>query len=155
MIQTPRHHDVFAALNVAEGIVIDACMSRHRHQEWIKFLKHIDAATDPAAQLHLVADNYATHKHPKVRRWLRRHPRVHMHFTPPSSSWLNLVERWFRELTRKHLHADVHQHRQLRQAIFEYVEHHNNEAEGYQWRGCQRKSWPKSAAPVRSSITPQ
>ena len=73
---------LFAALNVAEGIVIDACMSRHRHQEWIKFLKHIDAATDPKAQLHLVADNYATHKHPKVRRWLRRHPRFHMHFTP-------------------------------------------------------------------------
>jgi transposase len=76
---------LFAALNVAEGIVIDACMSRHRHQEWIKFLKHIDAATDPKAQLHLVADNYATHKHPKVRRWLRRHPRFHMHFTPTSS----------------------------------------------------------------------
>ena len=83
---------LFAALNVAEGIVIDSCMSRHRHQEWIKFLKHIDAATDPKAQLHLVADNYATHKHPKVRRWLTRHPRFHMHFTPTSSSWLNLVE---------------------------------------------------------------
>ena len=69
---------LFAALNVAEGIVIDACMSRHRHQEWIKFLKHIDAATDPTAELHLVADNYATHKHPKVQRWLTRHPRFHM-----------------------------------------------------------------------------
>ena len=126
---------LFAALNVAEGIVIDACMSRHRHQEWIKFLKHIDAATDPKAQLHLVADNYATHKHPKVRRWLRRHPRFHMHFTPTSSSWLNLVERWFRELTQKRLRRGTFTSvRQLQQAIFEYVELHNNQAEGYHWQ---------------------
>ena len=126
---------LFAALNVAEGIVIDACMSRHRHQEWIKFLKHIDAATDPAAQLHLVADNYATHKHPKVRRWLTRHPRFHMHFTPTSSSWLNLVERWFRDLTQKRLRRGTFTSvRQLQQAIFEYVELHNNQAEGYHWQ---------------------
>ncbi len=125
---------LFAALNVAEGIVIDACMSRHRHQEWIKFLKHIDAATDPEAELHLVADNYATHKHPKVRRWLTRHPRFHMHFTPTSSSWLNLVERWFRDLTQKRLRRGTFTSvRQLQQAIFEYVELHNNQAEGYHW----------------------
>ena len=126
---------LFAALNVAEGIVIDACMSRHRHQEWIKFLKHIDAATDPEAELHLVADNYATHKHPKVRRWLARHPRFHMHFTPTSSSWLNLVERWFRDLTQKRLRRGTFTSvRQLQQAIFEYVELHNNQAEGYHWQ---------------------
>jgi transposase len=126
---------LFAALNVAEGIVIDACMSRHRHQEWIKFLKHIDAATDPEAELHLVADNYATHKHPKVRRWLTRHPRFHMHFTPTSSSWLNLVERWFRDLTQKRLRRGTFKSvRQLQQAIFEYVELHNNQAEGYHWQ---------------------
>ena len=126
---------LFAALNVAEGIVIDACMSRHRHQEWIKFLKHIDAATDPEAELHLVADNYATHKHPKVRRWLTRHPRFHMHFTPTSSSWLNLVERWFRDLTQKRLRRGTFTSvRQLQQAIFEYVELHNNQAEGYHWQ---------------------
>ena len=83
---------LFAALDVADGIVIEACMSRHRHQEWIKFLKKIDACTEPDAELHLVADNYATHKHPKVLRWLARHPRSHMHFTPTSVSWLNLVE---------------------------------------------------------------
>lgn len=94
---------LFAALLVADGLVIEACMSRHRHQEWIKFLKLIDASTDPSLDLHLVADNYATHKHPQVRRWLKRHPRFHMHFTPTSSSWLNLVERWFRELTQKRL----------------------------------------------------
>jgi transposase len=126
---------LFAALNVAEGIVIEACMSRHRHQEWIKFLKHIDAATDPEAQLHLVADNYATHKHPKVRRWLTRHPRFHMHFTPTSSSWLNLVERWFRDLTQKRLRRGTFTSvRQLQAAIFEYVEHHNDRTEGYRWK---------------------
>jgi len=126
---------LFAALNVAEGIVIEACMSRHRHQEWIKFLKHIDAATDPEAQLHLVADNYATHKHPKVKRWLARHPRFHMHFTPTSSSWLNLVERWFRDLTQKRLRRGTFKSvRQLQQAIFDYVEQHNDRAQGYRWK---------------------
>jgi hypothetical protein len=73
-------------------------MSRHRHQKWIKFLKHVDEATDPEVDLHLVADDYATHKHPRVRHWLERHPRFHMHFIPTSSSWLNLIERWFREV---------------------------------------------------------
>ena len=143
---------LFAALNVAEGIVIDACMSRHRHQEWIKFLKHIDAATDPKAQLHLVADNYATHKHPKVRRWLRRHPRFHMHFTPTSSSWLNLVERWFRELTQKRLRRGTFTSvRQLQQAIFEYVELHNNQAEGYHWQALPEEILAK----VRRSCRPR
>lgn len=126
---------LFAALNVAEGIVIEACMSRHRHQEWIKFLKHIDAATAPEAQLHLIADNYATHKHPKVKRWLARHPRFHMHFTPTSSSWLNLVERWFRDLTQKRLRRGTFKSvRQLQQAIFDYVEQHNDRAQGYLWK---------------------
>ena len=126
---------LFAALNVAEGLVIEACMSRHRHQEWIKFLKLVDASTDPALQLHLIADNYATHKHPKVRRWLARHPRFHMHFTPTSSSWLNLVERWFRDLTQRRLRRGTFTSvRQLQQAICEYVEHHNNDARGYRWQ---------------------
>jgi len=126
---------LFAALNVAEGIVIEACMSRHRHQEWIKFLKVIDGSTDPDAALHLVADNYATHKHPKVKRWLARHPRFHMHFTPTSSSWLNLVERWFRDLTQKRLRRGTFRSvRQLQQAILEYVEHHNDRTEGCHWK---------------------
>jgi transposase len=126
---------LFAALNVAEGIVIEACMSRHRHQEWIKFLKVIDGSTDPVAQLHLVADNYATHKHPKVKRWLARHPRFHMHFTPTSSSWLNLIERWFRELTQKRLRRGTFKSvRQLQEAIFEYVDHHNDTAHGSRWK---------------------
>ena len=82
---------LFAALNVAEGKLIGTCMPRHRHQEWIKFLKQIDQQTPAELDLHLIADNYATHKHPKVLAWLKRHPRFHMHFIPTSSSWLNMV----------------------------------------------------------------
>jgi transposase len=126
---------LFAALLVAEGLVIEACMSRHRHQEWIKFLKLIDASTDPSLDLHLVADNYATHKHPQVVRWLKRHPRFHMHFTPTSSSWLNLVERWFRELTQKRLRRGTFRSvRELQSAILEYVEEHNEHAKGLLWK---------------------
>ncbi len=100
---------LFAAVNVAEGRVIGECMPRHRHQEWIKFLKLIDAETPAELDLHLIVDNYATHKHPKVQAWLRRHPRFHMHFIPTSSSWLNLVERWFREITDKRIRRGVFQ----------------------------------------------
>jgi transposase len=84
---------LFAAVNGAEGKVIGTCQPKHRHQEWIKFLKLIDVQTLPELDLHLIVDNYATHKHPKVKAWLARHPRFHVHFIPTSSSWLNLVER--------------------------------------------------------------
>jgi transposase len=125
---------LFAALNVAEGIVIDECMPQHRHQEWLKFLKLINASTPPDVDLHLIADNYGTHKHPKVLRWLERHPRFHMHFTPTSSSWLNLVERWFRDLTQRRLRRGTFRSvKQLVSAIEAYVEHHNNHAKGYRW----------------------
>jgi transposase len=125
---------LFAALNVAEGLVIDECMPQHRHQEWLKFLKIIDASTPPEVDLHLIADNYGTHKHPKVLRWLERHPRFHMHFTPTSSSWLNLVERWFRDLTQRRLRRGTFRSvKQLVSAIEAYVEHHNNHARGYRW----------------------
>ena len=87
---------LFAAIELAGGRIIADCMPRHRHQEWIKFLKKIDAETPPDLDLHLIVDNYATHKHPKVKNWLRRHKRFHVHFTPTSSSWLNVIERWFR-----------------------------------------------------------
>jgi len=125
---------LFAALNVLEGLVIGTCMPRHRHQEWIKFLAQIDASTPPDVDLHLIADNYATHKHPKVQRWLQRHPRFHMHFIPTSSSWLNLVERWFRDLTQQRIRRGVfHSVEQLQAAIMEYIEHHNDTTEGYTW----------------------
>ena len=98
---------LFAALSTLDGKVIGACMPRHRHQEWIKFLKLIDTQTPADKQLHLIVDNYATHKHPKVMNWLKRHPRFHIHFTPTSASWLNMVERFFRDLTGKRLKRGV------------------------------------------------
>jgi transposase len=125
---------LFAALNVAEGVVIGSCMPRHRHQEWIKFLAEIDAATPQDLDLHLIADNYATHKHPKVLRWLKRHPRFHVHFIPTSSSWLNLVERWFRDITQQRIRRGAFQNvAQLESAIFDYIEHHNDTTTGYTW----------------------
>ena len=127
---------LFAAMDVASGIVIGKCMDRHRHQEFIKFLKIIDESTDPTLDLHLICDNYATHKHPAVMRWLKRHPRFHMHFTPTSSSWLNLVERWFCELTDKRIRRGVFRSvAELIAAIDEYVEVHNDLSEsGYKWK---------------------
>src|SRR5215210_9201649 len=96
-----RHGTVtlFAALNYLEGKILHQSAPRHRHQEWLGFLRHLDAQTPPDLDLHLILDNYATHKHAKVRAWLARHPRFHLHFTPTASSWLNLVERFFAELT--------------------------------------------------------
>src|SRR5216110_1915704 len=92
---------LFAALNVLDGKVIGECHGRHRHQEWRKFLRRLDAEFPPELKLHLVMDNYGTHKEPHVQAWLKQHPRFMCHFVPTSSSWLNLVERWFRELTEK------------------------------------------------------
>ena len=94
---------LFAALSMLDGHVIGDCMPRHRHQEFLRFLTKIDVETPPELALHLIVDNYGTHKHRRVTQWLRRHPRVHLHFTPTSSSWLNLVERWFRDLTDKRI----------------------------------------------------
>jgi hypothetical protein len=90
---------LFAALDVATGRVIGQCMKRHRHQEWLKFLRTIDRQTSKKLGVHLIADNYATHKHPGVKAWLAKHPRFHMHYTPTSTSWLNQVERFFELIT--------------------------------------------------------
>jgi hypothetical protein len=98
---------LFAALAVAPGQVIGQCYARHRHQEFLKFLQRLEAEFPGPVQLHLVTDNYGTHNHPRVQRWLRRHPRFIAHFVPTSSSWLNLVERWFGELTGKRLRRGV------------------------------------------------
>jgi transposase len=125
---------LFAAIEVAEGKIIAECMPRHRHQEWLRFLKKIDAETPADLELHLVVDNYATHKHPKVQRWLKRHKRFHMHFTPTSSSWLNLIERWFRDITERRIRRGVFKSvAQLEQAIGEYIEHHNANPSGFVW----------------------
>jgi len=125
---------LFAALNAADGKVISLCQDRHRHQEWLKFLRLLDEATPPGKQLHLIADNYATHKHPKVQRWLGRHSRFHVHFTPTSSSWLNMVERFFRDLTQNRLRRGVFRDvEELMTAIDTYVDKHNELPKPFIW----------------------
>lgn len=125
---------LFAALSLLDGNVIGDCMPRHRHHEFIRFLKKIDAETSPHLDLHLVVDNYGTHKHPRVTTWVRRHPRFHLHFIPTSSSWLNMVERWFRELTDKRLRrGSFHNVRELIVAIREYVATHNQHPRVFTW----------------------
>jgi transposase len=125
---------LFAAIELAEGKIISDCLPRHRHQEWIKFLKKIDAETPPELDLHLIVDNYATHKHPKVLSWLKRHPRFHQHFTPTSSSWLNVIERWFRDLTQNRIRNGVFKSvAELEQAIRDYIEHHNAHPKSFVW----------------------
>jgi transposase len=98
---------LFAALNVAEGTVIGTCYPRHRHEEFLKFLRKLDRETPKDMALHLILDNYGTHNHPNVKKWLSKHKRFHLHFTPTSSSWLNLVERWFAEITRKRIRRGI------------------------------------------------
>jgi transposase len=125
---------LFAALNMLTGKVIGDCMPRHRHQEFIRFLKKIDAETPQHVALHLIVDNYGTHKHPRVNQWLRRHPRVHLHFTPTSSSWLNMVERWFRELTVKRIRRGSFQSvPELITAIDDYLNGHNQQPRAFVW----------------------
>jgi len=125
---------LFAAIELAEGRIIADCMPRHRHQEWIKFLKKIDAETPQDLDLHLIVDNYATHKHPKVKNWLRRHKRFHVHFIPTASSWLNVIERWFRDITQNRIRNGVFKSvDQLKQAIYDYIEHHNANPTTFVW----------------------
>ena len=125
---------LFAALSLLDGTVIGDCMPRHRHQEFIRFLKQIDVATPVALDLHLIVDNYGTHKHPRVQAWLQRHPRFHLHFIPTSSSWLNLIERWFRDLTTQRLRrgsfASV---AELIAAIHAYLDNHNQNPRVFVW----------------------
>ena len=117
---------LFAALNAANGEVYGLCQERHRHQEWLKFLRLLDQSMPAHLELHLIADNYATHKHPKVQRWFGRHPRFHMHFTPTSASWLNMVERFFRDLTQNRLRRGVFRDLEdLIMAIGTYIDRHN------------------------------
>ncbi len=125
---------LFAALSMLDGTVIGDCMPRHRHQEFIRFLSRIDAETPPALDLHLIVDNYSTHTHPRVTSWLRRHPRFHLHFIPTSSSWLNMVERWFREITDKRIRRGTFRSvQELIAAITEYLEHHNQNPKVFTW----------------------
>lgn len=136
---------LFAALSMLDGKVIGDCMPRHRHQEFIRFLKKIDGETPPGLDLHLIVDNYGTHKHPRVKAWLKRHPRFHLHFTPTSSSWMNLVERFFRDLTEDVVREGSFTSTwQLTQAIMQYLAERNLAPRRYVWK--------KSGAEILASI---
>jgi len=125
---------LFAALDVLKGEVIGQCMKRHRHQEFLTFLKTIDRHTPKDLDIHCIVDNYATHKKDKVKQWLEKHPRFHFHFIPTSSSWLNLVERWFAQITDKRIRRGVFKSvRELEKAINEYIEHNNKTPKPFIW----------------------
>lgn len=125
---------LFAAMSTLDGSIISRCAQRHRHGEWLAFLKQIDRETPAEKSLHLICDNYATHKHPVVRDWLAKHPRFHMHFTPTSASWLNMVERFFRDLSVERLKNGVFRSvPELTQAIQDYVAHHNKNPKPFIW----------------------
>jgi len=125
---------LFAALNKLDGTVIGSCMERHRHQEWLKFLRQIDKEYPGETAIHLIADNYSTHKHPRVQSWMKRHSRFHIHFTPTSASWLNMVERFFRELTDKQIRRGIFTSTsQLREAIDRAIDQHNADPKPYIW----------------------
>jgi transposase len=125
---------LFAALNYLEGKLISRLAVRHRHQEWLAFLRVIDQQTPADLAIHLIADNYATHKHPVVTQWLERHPRFHMHYTPTSSSWMNLVERFFRELTGFITEKSFASTRQLADAIIAFLAARNQTPRRYLWK---------------------
>jgi transposase len=125
---------LFAALNMLDGSVIGTCMPRHRHREFLRFLRLIDQQTPASLNLHLIVDNYATHKTPAVKRWIKAHPRFHLHFTPTSASWLNMVERFFAEITRKRIRRGAFQSvAELKSAIMEYLEKHNADPKPFIW----------------------
>jgi transposase len=125
---------LFAALDVLKGEVIGQCMKRHRHQEFLTFLKTIDHRTPPHLDIHCVADNYATHKQQEVNDWLAKHPRVYFHFIPTSSSWLNLVERWFGKITTARIRRGVFTSvPELERAITDYITHNNANPKPFVW----------------------
>jgi len=125
---------LFAAMNTLDGSVIARCEPRHRHLEWLSFLRQIERDTPKEKSLHLICDNYATHKHPKVKDWIDAHPRVHVHFTPTSASWLNMVERFFRDLTTERLRNGVFRSLpELIRAINDYVALHNQHPKPFVW----------------------
>lgn len=125
---------LFAALNYLEGKLITTIAEQHRHQEWLAFLKKIDRETPKDLAIHLIADNYATHKHAEVKAWLAKHPRFHMHFTPTSSSWLNLVERFFRDVTDRIRDCSFASVRELADTIMAFLADRNQNPKRYVWR---------------------
>src|SRR5579871_90993 len=137
---------LFAALNMLDGSVIGTCMPRHRHREFLRFLKLVDQQTPAGLDLHLVVDIYATHKTPAVKAWLKRHKRFQLHFTPTSASWLNMVERFFAEITRKRIRRGVFTSvAELEEAIMEYLDSHNADPKPF--------VWTKSADEILNKVT--
>jgi transposase len=131
---------LFAALDVAAGKIIGQCQPRHRHQEFLRFLKTVDAAMAPDVPVHLILDNYSTHKHPAVKAWFADHPRYHVHFTPTSASWLNQVERWFAEITRKRIRrGSFRSLHELERAIRDYIRANNKAPQPFQWVATANK----------------
>ena len=125
---------LFAALNTLNGKVIATCMPQHRHQEWLKFLRLIDKSTPKRKQLHLIIDNYSPHKHPDVKAWLKKHKRFHIHFTPTSASWLNMAERFFRDLTQKQIRRGCFANvAELIETIEAYIAQHNTDPKPFVW----------------------
>jgi len=146
---------LFAALSMLDGKVIGDCMPRHRHQEFIRFLQIVNVKTPLDLDLHLIVDNYGTHKHPRVQSWLRRHPRFHLHFIPTSSSWLNLVERWFREITDKRIRRGTFKSvPDLVKAIMQYIDAHNQNPKAFVWTASVEKIMTKIAKSKEVLETP-
>jgi len=147
---------LFAALNMLDGKIIGECMARHRHQEFLKFLRRLEREWPSHLALHLIVDNYGTHKHPNVKKWLQRHRRFHLHFTPTSSSWLNLIERWFAALTEKRLRrGSFFSVEELIQAIEEYLEETNRQPKPFLWTASVQKILEKINHCKVISETPQ
>ena len=125
---------LFAAFNMLDGTVIGTCMKRHRHQEYLKFLRRLNREASDKGELHLIVDNYATHRHQKVKEWLAKHRRFHIRYIPTSCSWLNLVERFFSEITTKRIRRGVFRTvMELISAIDEYMEFHNRNPKPFIW----------------------
>jgi putative transposase len=125
---------LFAALDLANGKVIGQCKPRHRHQELISFLNHLDRSVPDALDVHLIVDNYSTHKHAKVRAWLAKRPRYHLHFTPTYASWLNQVERWFAIISQRAIRRGSFRNvRELKQRIEQFIEHYNHDPRPFKW----------------------
>ena len=145
---------LFAALNVLEGTVIAQCQPRHRHQEFLRFLNQIERSVPKQRVIHLVLDNYGTHKHPMVREWFQTHPRYHLHFTPTSSSWLNQIERWFAEITRKRIRRGTFRSvGELTAAIEDYIRVYNQNPQPFAWVASASRIIRKVSKYKRTSET--
>jgi transposase len=145
--------NLYAALNVATGRVLTLCQPRHRHREFLAFLKMVNANVPRGRDLHVIVDNSSTHTHPNVRAWLARHRRVHLHFTPTSSSWLNLVELWFRQITNRRLRRPAFRSiDELVDAIDDWTEHWNDTAAPFVWTKTAEEILAK-VRPARVTLT--